>query len=131
MLQYSKWLIRLSAIYAVVGGMIGSHMAGSKDYYLTPLHAHILVVGWLTLFAYGVFYRIFPVPKFTGLAKVQVVTSIIGASFMPVFMLIYTLNRTPLTITAFISFAMILLIGIILFAVLTWIDPKLFAEKDR
>jgi hypothetical protein len=131
MLQYSKWLIRLSAIYAVVGGMIGSHMAGSKDYYLTPLHAHILVVGWLTLFAYGVFYRIFPVPKYTGLAKMHVFASIIGATFMPILMLMYTLNRTPLTITAFISSAVILLIGIILFAVLTLIDPKLFVEKNR
>lgn len=45
MTNYAKWLIRISAIYALIGALIGSDLAGRKDYSLVPSHAHILVVG--------------------------------------------------------------------------------------
>src|SRR5690625_8011317 len=53
-------------------------MAGSGGYQFLTVHAHILVVGWLSLFAFAVFYKVFK-PAQTILATLQVWTAIIGA----------------------------------------------------
>lgn len=57
-----KWgicLIRFAAIFGLIGTFIGSHMSGNMDYSLRPIHAHILLVGWLSVFAWGIFYKVY------------------------------------------------------------------------
>lgn len=76
-----KWgirLIRLAAIFGLVGAFLGSHMAGSGSYQFRPIHAHILVVGWLSVFAWGIFYSLFKI-KSAKLVVVHVWTAIIGS----------------------------------------------------
>lgn len=76
-----KWgirLIRLAAIFGLVGAFLGSHMAGSGSYQFRPIHAHILVVGWLSVFAWGIFYSLFKI-KSAKLVIVHVWTAIIGS----------------------------------------------------
>ncbi|SEQ41619.1 hypothetical protein [Piscibacillus halophilus] len=88
MQNYSTTLLRFSALFAVVGAFIGSHMAGSMDYQFRTVHAHILVVGWLTLFAWAVFYKVFYQVK-TKLATLHVWTAIIGAFGLTTGMWVY------------------------------------------
>src|SRR5690625_4263142 len=76
--QYSKILLRFSAIFALIGAFIGSHMAGASTFEFLSVHAHILVVGWLSLFAFAVFYKVF-VPANKKLAAFHVWTAIIGS----------------------------------------------------
>ncbi|MFB5664257.1 hypothetical protein [Alteribacillus sp. HJP-4] len=73
------FLMRTAAIYALIGIFMGSHMAGAGSYALRPIHAHILVVGWLSLFAFAVFYRTVPIPAASKLAKVHVGSALIGS----------------------------------------------------
>jgi len=127
MRTYSKWFIRVSAVYALAGAMLGSHMAGSSDLHLTATHAHILVVGWLTLFAYGVFYRLFPEPARPRVARWQAWSGLIGGGTMPLGMLAYTLSDSALAITVFISTASILLLAMILFVWIVFFDRNIFA----
>ncbi|MFD2444344.1 hypothetical protein ACFSO7_10250 [Bacillus sp. CGMCC 1.16607] len=76
--KYSNTLLRLSAIFALVGAVMGAHMAGSNDYAYRPIHAHILVVGWLSIFSWSVYYRLFqPVAK--KLTAFHFYTAIIGS----------------------------------------------------
>ena len=53
-------------------------MAGAGSYAFRPIHAHILLVGWLSLFAWGVFYRIYKV-RAKKLIAIIGWTGIIGA----------------------------------------------------
>ncbi|KQL20051.1 hypothetical protein [Cytobacillus solani] len=76
--NYSLLLLRLSALFALIGAFLGSHMAGSGSYAFRPIHAHILVVGWLTIFAWAVYYKIFT-PKIGLLAKLHVYSAIVGS----------------------------------------------------
>ncbi|MDQ0270448.1 hypothetical protein [Cytobacillus purgationiresistens] len=76
--KYSKLLLRLSAIFALVGAFLGSHMAGEGSYLYKPIHAHSLVVGWLSLFAWAVYYKVFT-PKLGLLAKLHVGSAVIGS----------------------------------------------------
>lgn len=76
--RYSKILLRFSAIFALLGAFLGSHMAGAGSYEFLTVHAHILVVGWLTLFAWAIYYKVFT-PENKMLSKLHVWTAIIGA----------------------------------------------------
>lgn len=129
MVTYSKWLIRISAVYSLIGAMIGSDLAGRKDYTMVPGHAHILVVGWLTLFAYGIFYYVFKEISMKKTAKLHAWTSLIGGGLMPISMLVYYKNENTLTTITFISSASILLLAIILFAILLFFDKKIFTRN--
>lgn len=127
--NYAKWLIRIAAVYSLIGAMIGSDLAGRKDYSMVPGHAHILVVGWLTLFAYGIFYYVFKEISMKKTAKLHAWTSLLGGGLMPLSMLIYYKNETTLTTIMFISTASILLLAIILFTVLVFFDKKIFPRN--
>ena len=126
--KYAKWLIRISAIYCLIGALIGSDLAGRKDFSMVPGHAHILVVGWLTLFAYGVFYFVFKDLSMKKTAIFHAWTSIIGGGLMPISMLFYYKEENTLTMLTFISSASILLLAIILFTVIVFFDKKLFSR---
>lgn len=128
MAAYAKWLIRISAVYALIGSLIGSDLAGRQDYALVPGHAHILVIGWLTLFAYGIFYYIFKDVSMKKTAKLQAWTGMAGGGLMPLSMLLYYKNKTDLTTFLFIFTASILLLAVILFVVLVFFDKKIFAR---
>lgn len=75
---WSKRLIRASAIFGLVGAVLGSHMAGAGSHAFRPVHAHLLVVGWLSLFAWGMYYKTHAV-KAAKLIAAQGWTGIIGA----------------------------------------------------
>ncbi|MCK1976387.1 hypothetical protein LNK15_04885 [Jeotgalicoccus huakuii] len=74
-----KILLVAAGLFGLIGSVMGAHMAGSGSYALRPIHAHILVVGWLSLFSWSVFYQVFNV-KYNGLAKFHVWTAIIGTT---------------------------------------------------
>lgn len=81
MMKQDKWslrLIRIAAVFGLIGALLGSHMAGAGSYAFKPVHAHILVVGWLSMFAWGVFYRLFKV-RAQKLVTLHGWTSIIGS----------------------------------------------------
>ncbi|GGD81944.1 hypothetical protein GCM10010911_45080 [Paenibacillus nasutitermitis] len=96
---------------------------------MVPAHAHILVVGWLTLFAYGIFYYVFKEIQMIRTAKLHAWTSLIGGGLMPMGMLVYYQSENTATLLSFIIPAVILLIAIILFIIILFFDKKLFARK--
>lgn len=58
---WSKRLIRYAAVFGLIGAVLGSHMAGAGSMAFRPVHAHILVVGWLSVFSWGIYYKVFRV----------------------------------------------------------------------
>jgi hypothetical protein len=48
----------LAALCALIGMMAGLHMGASQDFRLQPAHAHINVVGWLSMAVMGSFYAL-------------------------------------------------------------------------
>jgi hypothetical protein len=49
----------LVAALLLLGGMLlGEHMGSHEDFTLAPLHAHINLLGWVTLALYGTFYAL-------------------------------------------------------------------------
>jgi hypothetical protein len=58
-------------LYGVAGMVLGLHMAISHDHGQMPTHAHIMVIGWLSFFAFGIFYHLFRDAEARKLARVH------------------------------------------------------------
>lgn len=56
---------RAAVIYALLGMGGGIYMAASHDHSLAPAHAHFLLLGWVSMFLYGVFYKLHPAAQGT------------------------------------------------------------------
>src|SRR3982751_6602266 len=56
---------RVSAAFFAIGGLLllsgmllGEYMGAHENFALAPLHAHINLLGWVTLALYGTFYTL-------------------------------------------------------------------------
>ena len=128
-----KWsirLIRLAAIFALIGTYLGSHMSGSGSYEYRPIHAHILLVGWLSMFAWGIFYRAFK-EKSQKLVTIHGWTAIVGVLGLTLGMWFYNINPfnfgSTFTLVFFIVGGTTLLISFALFIVVTFMIQQ---QKD-
>lgn len=125
---WSIRLIRFAAIFGLFGTFLGSQMSGNMDYSMRPIHAHVLLVGWLSVFAWGVFYKVYRV-KYKKLVAVQSIFAMVGAFGLTFGMWLYNLNPFNLNETFvmifFIVGGSILLLAFLLFVVVTF-----FIEKE-
>jgi uncharacterized membrane protein len=75
----------LAAVLAAIAGMLwGLDMAISENHAAMPAHAHLNLLGWVSLFLFGIFYRLHPSLDATKIALVQVWVWIIGTIVMAV-----------------------------------------------
>lgn len=118
----SQLLLRFAGFFGVIGAILGAHMAGSSSYAFRPVHAHILVVGWLTLFGWALFYKVFQTTQ-TFLTKMHVWTAIIGSVGLTVGMWLYMVKPFNLpegfTLTFYILGGVALLLSFVLFFFIT------------
>ena len=121
-----KWAIRLiqfAAIFGLIGTFLGSKMSGDLDYSMRPIHAHVLLVGWLSVFAWGIFYSIYTI-KYKVLVTIQSILAMTGAFGLSFGMWMYNLNPFNLNETFVMIFFIVggslLLLAFALFVVVTF-----------
>ncbi len=62
-----------AAVLFVLAGMIwGIVMAASGDHSTLPAHAHLNLLGWVSLFLFGIYYRLHPALENSRKAFVQI-----------------------------------------------------------
>lgn len=74
----------VAVLMALAGMAWGIHMAISKDHSAMPAHAHLNLLGWVSMFLFGVFYQLHPALDRGRLALVQVSVWIIGTVVMTI-----------------------------------------------
>ena len=67
----SNWFFRLAACYLLAGVSLGLFMAATHDHSAFPAHAHLNLLGWVTMSLFAVFYRLVPAAAARKLAKVH------------------------------------------------------------
>ena len=60
MKRYDLWFLLIAAMSLVIGVSFGIYMGATHDYVLTPVHAHINLLGWASLAIFGLAYRSYP-----------------------------------------------------------------------
>lgn len=74
-----------AAVLMVIVGMVwGIVMGISKDHATMPAHAHLNLLGWVSLFLFGVFYRLHPALDRSRVASIQVWAWIVATVILTV-----------------------------------------------
>jgi len=61
----------LGAAMLVVGVAMGIYMGIVHDFQLSPVHAHVNLVGWVSLSLFGIVYKLFPELQARRMAKLH------------------------------------------------------------
>ncbi|ANA80730.1 hypothetical protein PVOR_05498 [Paenibacillus vortex V453] len=64
-------LIRIAAVYFVLGVLLGMYMSISHSYDYASVHAHVNLLGWASLALAGVIYHLFPAAGESTVGKVH------------------------------------------------------------
>jgi len=80
----SKAFFTVAALCGLAGMVWGSYMGMSGDHSLHPVHAHLNLLGWVTLSIMGGFYALPGTPKGGALAWANFVLSSAGAILMAI-----------------------------------------------
>jgi cbb3-type cytochrome oxidase subunit 1 len=61
---------------------LGIFMAASNDHALAGAHAHLNLVGWVTMALFGIYYHLTPKAAAAGLARVHLAVATLGVLLM-------------------------------------------------
>jgi hypothetical protein len=64
-------LLRIAAVYLLVGVVLGLAMGITHRFEYAPIHAHLVLLGWASLGLAGVVYALYPHAAQTRLARVH------------------------------------------------------------
>jgi hypothetical protein len=77
-------LFRVSVILGFLGAVLGLYMGISQNFVLVPAHAHLNLLGFVTLFLAALYYRTVPAAAALTLAKVHTAVAVTGALLFPI-----------------------------------------------
>ena len=58
--KVALWFFAVAPLYVLVGMGFGIFMGATMDFSLAPAHAHLNLIGWVTMALYGTFYALAP-----------------------------------------------------------------------
>jgi hypothetical protein len=119
MTNISNWFFRLAVVWLLTGVTLGLVMAASHDHSAFPAHAHMNLLGWVSMSIFGIFYRLFPAAAASKLAKVHF-WIYVPAHFVQMVTL-FLLLRGMASIEPVLAIAsFVVAAGIIVFAINLW-----------
>jgi hypothetical protein len=83
-MRASSLSFRAAVLFVIVGMAWGISMAISNDHAAMPAHAHLNLLGWVSLFLFGIFYFLHPAVDRSRTAMVQVVIWIVATVILTV-----------------------------------------------
>ncbi len=119
MKNMSNWFLRLAVLYLIVGVSLGLFMAASHDHSLYPLHAHVNLLGWVSLTLFGLFYRAFPAATETLLAKLHFAI-MVPTNVVQMVLLALLLRGNAAVEPALAAVSVLVGVAIVCFAVTVW-----------
>ncbi len=82
-MRYDAIFIGAGLIILLFGEVFGMWMGMTGNFQLGPSHAHLNLLGWVTLTLYGLAHRAFPALASAKLAPYQCGLAILGAIVLP------------------------------------------------
>ncbi|WP_284646148.1 cbb3-type cytochrome c oxidase subunit I [Paenibacillus silviterrae] len=112
-----KIFLKLAAVYFCVGVILGITMGIMHNFSLTSVHAHINLLGWVSMALFGLIYHFYPKASGTKLAKTHFWLYNIG---FPIMQLGIAMQITVPTVPAFLPItivsSLLVVISVLLFA---------------
>jgi hypothetical protein len=110
---------RLAVLFVIAGMAMGIGMAASQDHSIMPAHAHLNLLGWVSLFLFGIYYEKRPALDTSRLALIQVGLWSVGTVILTIAVAAIHLGYTAFDPVAGVASIMVL-IGMLIFAYFVW-----------
>ncbi|WP_241558912.1 cytochrome-c oxidase [Oceanobacillus halophilus] len=88
--------MKIAVVYFMIGILFGLYMSIFHVFTLTSVHAHLNLLGWMSLAIAGIFYILFPQLAETGAAKAHFWLHNIGLPVMMISIALAILEVSPL-----------------------------------
>ena len=115
-----KSLFRISVSLGLIGVLLGIVMGMRQDFVLMPAHAHLNLLGFVTMFLSALYYRVVPEAAASGLARYQAIVSVAGAVVFRVGIACVLLGGHDRFEPVVVAGALTVLLGMALFAVIVF-----------
>lgn len=117
----ASFCLCLAPVAALGGMVLGIRMGISQDFTLAPAHAHLNLLGWVTLALYGLYYR---TSGRTGgwLGWTQVIAGASGAMLMAVGLGLYLASGDHGYFPLIVTGSLLAVLGMVLFLVIVALD---------
>ena len=123
MKRVSDRFLQLGVLFALVGMGLGVWMGKTGDFTLSPVHAHINLLGWVSMLLYGLVYRVVPHAAEGMLPAIHFWLSVLSLLAMIPTLALYLLGHTsmaaPLGAASIALWLSMLLFAVIVFKA-TW-----------
>ena len=87
--RVSAAFFAMGVVYVLIGMLWGMHMGEANDFVMAPAHAHLNLLGWVTMALYGVFYALTQKTMSPRLAWANFAVSALGVIVMIPFLALY------------------------------------------
>jgi hypothetical protein len=120
-LRISDFAFLVAGLAALGGMTLGMQMGISQDFTLAPAHAHLNLLGWVTMTLYGLYHR--STGRTGGwLGWSQVVAGAVGAVLMSGGLALYLQGGDHHFMPVVVAGSLVAFAGMILFVVILLID---------
>lgn len=72
------WFLLVAALCALLGMVSGVVMAAAQDHSLSPAHAHLNLLGWVSMAIFGFYYHLVPEASARPLARLHFGLSVVA-----------------------------------------------------
>jgi len=83
-MKASSLSLRAAVLFGIVGMLMGIAMAATHDHSVRPAHAHLNLLGWVSLFLIGIYYKLHPSLDLSRAALWQALVWILGTVILTV-----------------------------------------------
>ena len=80
--RVSAAFFAIGVLYVLAGMAWGMHMGEANDFTMAPAHAHLNLLGWVTMALYGTFYALTRDTMSSRLAWANLIVSALGVLVM-------------------------------------------------
>jgi peptidoglycan/LPS O-acetylase OafA/YrhL len=122
----SSLSFRLAVLFVIAGMAMGIGMAATQNHAIMPAHAHLNLLGWVSLFLFGIYYERRPSLDASRLARIQVALWSLGTVLLTIAVAAIHLGYTAADPIAALA-SLVVLAAMILFAYFIFRPARDFA----
>ena len=125
--------LKISAVYFIIAVCLGLVMGIIHDFRFSSVHAHLNLLGWVSMALFGLIYSIFPNAGETKLAKSHFWLHNIGLPIMQGALFLMLVTGSESYTIAMIIGSLMLVVGTLLFVinVFTQINAKQLKVSNK
>jgi uncharacterized membrane protein len=116
----TRLLFRTSVCLGLTGFCLGIFMGIRQDFVLAPAHAHLNLLGFVSMFLAALYYRVVPGAEHHPLARYHAAVSVVGAVVFPAGIASVLLGGHDRFMPLVVTGSLIVVLGMLLFVVIVF-----------